>query len=43
MNIRLAQKSDLIHSQKIIKTAFSDKENKIIIKLAADLFKETDH
>ena len=42
MNIRLAQKSDLIHSQKIIKTAFSDKENKIIIKLAADLFKETD-
>jgi len=42
MNIRLAQKSDLIHSQKIIKTAFSNKENKIIIKLAADLFKETD-
>jgi len=41
MNIRLAQKSDLIHSQKIIKTAFSNKENKIIIKLAADLFKET--
>ena len=41
MAIRLAQETDLGSIQKIIETAFSDEENKIISNFAADLSKET--
>lgn len=41
INIRLAQKTDLDSIQKVIETAFSDEENKVISNLAADLSKET--
>ena len=41
MNIRLAQETDLDSIQKIIKTSFSDEENKVITNIVAELAKET--
>ena len=41
ITIRLAQETDLGSVQKVIETAFSDKENKVISNFAADLSKET--
>lgn len=41
MLIRLAQETDLNSIHKVIETAFSDEENKVIGKFAADLSKET--
>jgi len=41
MNIRLAQETDLDSIQKVIETAFSEEENKVIINLAQELFRET--
>lgn len=40
MNIRFAQETDLDSIQKVIETAFSDEENKVIMSLVADLAKE---
>jgi len=41
ITIRLAQETDLKSIQKVIKTAFPDEENKVIMNLAADLSNET--
>ena len=41
ITIRLAQETDLGSIQKVIKTAFSDEENKVIMNLAQELSKET--
>ncbi|ADE38944.1 GNAT family N-acetyltransferase [Candidatus Puniceispirillum marinum] len=41
MNIRFAQETDLDSIQKVIETAFSDEENKVIMNLVAELAKET--
>jgi len=41
MNINLAQETDLDAIQKVVETAFSDEENKIISKFAFDLLTET--
>ena len=41
ITIRLAQETDLGSIQKVIETAFSDEENKVISNFAADLSKET--
>jgi len=40
MNIRLAQETDLDSILKVIETAFSDEENKVIINLVQELFRE---
>ena len=40
IKIRLAQETDLGLIQKVIKTAFSDEENKVIMNLAQELSKE---
>ena len=40
MNIRLAQETDLDSILKVIKTAFSDEENKVIINLVQELSRE---
>jgi len=37
MNIRPAQEPDLNSIQKVIETAFSDEENKVISNFASDL------
>ena len=41
MNIRLAQETDLDSILKVIETAFSDEENKVIMKLVQKLHQET--
>ena len=41
ITIRLAQKTDLVSIQKVIETAFSNEENKVIMNLAQELSKET--
>ena len=41
MNIRLAQETDLDSILKVIETAFSDEENKVIINLVQELSRET--
>ena len=41
MNIRLAQETDLNSILKVIETAFSDEENKVIINLVQELHQET--
>jgi putative acetyltransferase len=41
MNIRLTQETDLDSILKVIKTAFSDEENKVIMNLAQELHQET--
>ena len=41
MNIRLAQEIDLDSVLKVIKTAFSDEENKVIMNLVQELHQET--
>ena len=41
MNIRLAQETDLDSILKVIETAFSDEENKVIMNLAQELHQET--
>ena len=41
MNIRLAQETDLDSILKVIETAFSDEENKVIINLVQELHQET--
>ena len=41
ITIRRAQETDLGSIQKVIETAFSDEENKVIINLAQELSKET--
>ena len=41
MNIRLAQETDLDSILKIIETAFSDEENRVIMNLAQELHQET--
>jgi len=41
MNIRLAQETDLDSILKVIETAFSDEENKVIMNLVQELHKET--
>ena len=41
MNIRLAQDIDLDSTLKVIETAFSDEENKVIINLVQELHQET--
>ena len=41
MNIRFAQETDLDSILKVIKTAFSDEENKVIMNLVQELSKET--
>ena len=40
MNIRLAQETDLDSILKVIETAFSDEENKVIINLVQELSRE---
>ena len=40
ITIRLAQETDLGSIQKVIETAFSDEENKVIMNLAKELSKE---
>src|SRR6056300_818843 len=40
MNIRLAQETDLDSILKVIETAFSDEENKVIMNLAQELSRE---
>ena len=37
MNIRLAQETDLDSILKVIETAFSDEENKLIMNLVVEL------
>ena len=41
MNIRFAQETDLDSILKVIETAFSDEENKVIMNLAQELHQET--
>ena len=41
MDIRLAQETDLNSIKRIIETAFSEEENKVIMEFASDLFSET--
>ena len=41
MNIRLARKADLRSIRKVVETAFSDEESKVISNLASDLSSET--
>ena len=41
MDIRLAQETDLNLIKRIVETAFSEEENKVIIEFASDLFSET--
>ena len=41
MNIRLAQEADLDSILKVIETAFSDEENKVIMNLVQELSRET--
>jgi putative acetyltransferase len=41
MNIRLAQETDLDSVLKVIETAFSDEENKVIMNLVQELSRET--
>jgi putative acetyltransferase len=41
MNIRLTQETDLDSILKVIKTAFSDEENKVIMNLVQELHQET--
>ena len=41
MNIRLAQDIDLDSTLKVIETAFSDEENKVIMNLVQELHQET--
>ncbi|WGK68727.1 N-acetyltransferase [Candidatus Haliotispira prima] len=41
MNLRLTQKTDLDPIRKVIETAFSDEEDKVIVNLVADLLSET--
>ena len=41
ITIRLAEETDLGSIQKVIETAFSDEEKKIIMNLAQELSKET--
>ena len=41
MTIRLAQKADLDSILKVVETAFSDEENKVIKKLVVELSEET--
>ena len=41
MNIRLAQETDLGPILKVIETAFSDEENKLIMNLVVELSEET--
>ena len=41
MNIRLAQETDLDSILKVVETAFSDEENKVIINLVQELHQET--
>lgn len=41
MNIRLTQQTDLDSVLKVIKTAFSDEENKVIMNLVQELHQET--
>jgi len=41
MNIRLAQETDLESILKVIETAFSDEENKVIMNLVQELHQET--
>jgi len=41
MNIRLAQETDLDSILKVIETAFSDEENKVITNLVQELHQET--
>jgi putative acetyltransferase len=41
MNIRLTQETDLDSILKVIETAFSDEENKVIMNLVQELSKET--
>ena len=41
MNIRLAQETDLDTILKVVETAFSDEENKVIINLVQELSRET--
>jgi putative acetyltransferase len=41
MNIRLAQETDLDSILKVIETAFSDEENKVIMNLVQELSRET--
>lgn len=41
MNIRAAQATDRTSIQKIVVAAFSEEENKVIVKLVDDLFLET--
>jgi len=41
MNIRLAQETDLNSILKVIETAFSDEENKVILNLVQELSRET--
>ena len=41
MNIRLTQETDLDSILKVIETAFSDEENKVIMNLVLELSKET--
>ena len=40
MNIRLAQETDLDSILKVVETAFSDEENKVIMNLAQELSRE---
>ena len=41
MNIRLAQETDLDSILKVVETAFSDEENKVIMNLVQELHQET--
>jgi len=41
MNIRLAQETDLVSILKVVETAFSDEENKVIRNLVQELHQET--
>src|SRR6056300_280145 len=41
MNIRLAQEQDLDSILKVVETAFSDEENKVIMNLVQELHQET--
>lgn len=41
MNIRPAKETDLSSIQQVIETAFSDEENKVIMNVVDELFKET--
>ena len=41
MTVRLAQKADLDSILKVVETAFSDEENKVIKNLVLELSKET--